>query len=66
MTHGREQPAESAPDLLSDDLVADSVVLTATDEFCRNLGSIPTYGLSGNRTEANDELMVSHLNLPRV
>lgn len=56
----KEEPAESGTDLLSDVPVPDNVVLTATDEFCRNLGSMPTYGLSGNRAEGtHDELMVS-------
>lgn len=61
---GREVREEAEPDEMADPLsevpVPDSVVLTATDEFCRNLGSVPTYGLSGNRAEgALDELMVS-------
>lgn len=38
----------------------ETVMLTATDEFCRNLGSIPTYGQAGNRVDAldDDTLMV--------
>ena len=35
------------------------IILNSTSEFCRNLGEIPTYGLSGNREEKRDELMVS-------
>mgnify|MGYP001793061911 FL=1 len=56
---------DTAEDAAEDDFLTntqqedDSVRLTATDEFCRNLGSLPTYGQSGNRTETRDELMVS-------
>ena len=35
-----------------------NIVLNSTSEFCRNLGEIPTYGLSGNREEERDEIMV--------
>lgn len=35
-----------------------AIVLNATAEFCRSLGEIPTYGLSGNRDEEPNELMV--------
>lgn len=34
-----------------------SIVLNATAEFCRALGDIPTYGMSGNRDEDVDDLM---------
>ncbi|KAK7866845.1 hypothetical protein R5R35_006019 [Gryllus longicercus] len=34
-----------------------SIVLNATAEFCRTLGDIPTYGLSGNRDEDEQELL---------
>uniref|UniRef100_A0A6M2DL00 Putative snrnp associated protein n=1 Tax=Xenopsylla cheopis TaxID=163159 RepID=A0A6M2DL00_XENCH len=34
-----------------------AIVLNATAEFCRSLGEIPTYGLSGNRDEEPNELM---------
>ncbi|XP_047120223.1 U4/U6.U5 tri-snRNP-associated protein 1 [Schistocerca piceifrons] len=34
-----------------------SIVLNATAEFCRTLGDIPTYGLSGNRDEDAEELL---------
>uniref|UniRef100_A0A1A9WXQ7 U4/U6.U5 tri-snRNP-associated protein 1 n=1 Tax=Glossina brevipalpis TaxID=37001 RepID=A0A1A9WXQ7_9MUSC len=33
------------------------IVLNATAEFCRTLGDIPTYGMSGNREEASNDLM---------
>lgn len=36
-----------------------SIVLNATAEFCRTLGDIPTYGLSGNREEDAQELLVN-------
>ncbi|KAF4077310.1 hypothetical protein AMELA_G00206700 [Ameiurus melas] len=31
-----------------------SIVFNATSEFCRTLGDIPTYGLSGNREDQED------------
>ncbi|VDO93982.1 unnamed protein product [Soboliphyme baturini] len=35
-----------------------NIVLDAISEYCRGLGDIPTYGLSGNRDDVNeDELM---------
>lgn len=59
-THGRQEAEESVTGNTFTDtpLEDDQVMLTATDEFCRNLGSIPTYGQSGNRNETRDELMV--------
>lgn len=38
-----------------------NITLNSTSEFCRNLGEIPTYGLSGNRDEDRDELMDQEL-----
>lgn len=35
-----------------------NIVLNSTAEFCRTLGDIPTYGLSGNREENVQDLMV--------
>ena len=58
-THGREKEQDLGTDILSAQPEDTNVTLTATDEFCRNLGSIPTYGQSGNRNESLDELMVS-------
>lgn len=40
-----------------------NIVLNSTSEFCRNLGEIPTYGLSGNREEDRDELLDMELEL---
>ncbi|KAK8787985.1 U4/U6.U5 tri-snRNP-associated protein 1 [Amblyomma americanum] len=34
-----------------------AIVLNSTAEFCRTLGDIPTYGMSGNRDEEAEELM---------
>ncbi|XP_043482141.1 U4/U6.U5 tri-snRNP-associated protein 1 isoform X1 [Leptopilina heterotoma] len=34
-----------------------NIVLNSTAEFCRTLGDIPTYGLSGNREENVQDLM---------
>lgn len=31
-----------------------NIVFNATSEFCRTLGDIPTYGLSGNREDQED------------
>lgn len=41
-----------------------SIVLNSTAEFCRTLGDIPTYGLAGNREEADQitDQLVSSLN----
>lgn len=33
------------------------ITLNATAEFCRTLGDIPTYGMSGNRGETVNEMM---------
>ncbi|XP_067943519.1 U4/U6.U5 tri-snRNP-associated protein 1-like [Watersipora subatra] len=54
---GRAKEENTDVDFLSSTEVEGQVTLTATDEFCRNLGSIPTYGQSGNRNETRDELM---------
>lgn len=35
-----------------------NIVFNATSEFCRTLGDIPTYGLSGNR-EDQEDIMVN-------
>lgn len=34
-----------------------NIILDATAEFCRTLGDIPTYGLSGNRDDDANDLM---------
>lgn len=36
-----------------------NIELNSVAEFCRSLGDIPTYGMSGNRDEEADEMMVS-------
>ncbi|KAH8027601.1 hypothetical protein HPB51_007151 [Rhipicephalus microplus] len=36
---------------------AKAIVLNSTAEFCRTLGDIPTYGMSGNRDEEAEELL---------
>ena len=38
-----------------------NIILNSTSEFCRSLGEIPTYGLSGNREEEREEIMVSDM-----
>ncbi|XP_064600247.1 U4/U6.U5 tri-snRNP-associated protein 1-like [Liolophura sinensis] len=42
---------------------ASMIVLNSTSEFCRSLGDIPTYGLSGNRDEERDELLDHELEM---
>lgn len=44
-----------------EDKNAGNITLNATAEFCRTLGDIPTYGLSGNREENDQEFMVPKL-----
>ncbi|XP_076068528.1 U4/U6.U5 tri-snRNP-associated protein 1 isoform X2 [Oratosquilla oratoria] len=38
-----------------------AMTLNTTDEFCRTLGDIPTYGLSGNRAEEDDQTMLQSM-----
>lgn len=40
-----------------------NIILNSTSEFCRSLGEIPTYGLSGNREEEREEIMDLELEL---
>ncbi|KAL5007937.1 hypothetical protein ScPMuIL_013518 [Solemya velum] len=40
-----------------------NIILNSTSEFCRALGDIPTYGLSGNRDVERDELMDEEMEL---
>ncbi|KAF0289979.1 U4/U6.U5 tri-snRNP-associated protein 1 [Amphibalanus amphitrite] len=40
----------------ADASVTQSIVLNSTAEFCRSLGDIPTYGMSGNRDEEAEEI----------
>lgn len=49
-----------------DELMEDGLMMTlnTTDEFCRTLGDLPTYGLSGNRAE--DDQSMLQLQLPKV
>lgn len=35
-----------------------NIVFNATSEFCRTLGDIPTYGLSGNREDQEDIMVI--------
>uniref|UniRef100_A0A3P9MSB0 Spliceosome associated factor 1, recruiter of U4/U6.U5 tri-snRNP n=1 Tax=Poecilia reticulata TaxID=8081 RepID=A0A3P9MSB0_POERE len=37
-----------------------NIVFNATSEFCRTLGDIPTYGLSGNREDQEDIMDFEH------
>lgn len=49
------EPSTSAGQVSLSDLLPEDtglvVTLNTTDEFCRTLGDLPTYGLSGNRAE---------------
>nr|XP_055036227.1 U4/U6.U5 tri-snRNP-associated protein 1 [Misgurnus anguillicaudatus] len=45
---------ESAEDNDNDPDRKNNIVFNATSEFCRTLGDIPTYGLSGNREDQED------------
>jgi len=38
--------------------VGSSIELNSTSEFCRSLGEIPTLGLSGNRDDDDDEMVL--------
>lgn len=54
-----EKVAEQVKKLVKDDNDNDAdkknnIVFNATSEFCRTLGDIPTYGLSGNREDQED------------
>ena len=46
-----------------DTTAASNITLNSISEFCRGLGEIPTYGLSGNREEERDEIMDQELEL---
>lgn len=45
---------ESTADDDNDPDKRNNIVFNATSEFCRTLGDIPTYGLSGNREDQED------------
>lgn len=53
-----EKVAEQVKKLAKDDSddadKKNNIVFNATSEFCRTLGDIPTYGLSGNREDQED------------
>ncbi|XP_017264694.1 U4/U6.U5 tri-snRNP-associated protein 1 [Kryptolebias marmoratus] len=54
-----EKVAEQIKEFVKDDDDNDpekrnNIVFNATSEFCRTLGDIPTYGLSGNREDQED------------
>lgn len=44
----------SKPEKHNDSEKKNNIVFNATSEFCRTLGDIPTYGLSGNREDQED------------
>lgn len=44
----------------TNDAKAANIELNSVAEFCRTLGDIPTYGMSGNRDEEADEMMVCY------
>ena len=49
-----ERAAEDDPEMGS------NITFNATSEFCRTLGDIPTYGLSGNREDQEDIMDFEH------
>lgn len=53
---------------VEEDMVVDGedllMTLNTTDEFCRTLGDLPTYGLSGNRAEEDQSML--QLQPPKV
>ncbi|XP_047491011.1 U4/U6.U5 tri-snRNP-associated protein 1-like isoform X2 [Penaeus chinensis] len=48
------EPEDDAMNVDAANLV---MTLNTTDEFCRTLGDIPTYGLSGNRAEEDQSML---------
>ena len=52
-------PAGASSSSSGDQPKGGNIILNSTSEFCRSLGEIPTYGLSGNREEEREEIMVS-------
>lgn len=60
------KPPPSVDDKMDDDDDDEDnmfMTLNTTDEFCRTLGDIPTYGLSGNRAE--DDTTMLQLSSPK-
>lgn len=49
-----EQPSDDDENV---DVKDTNIILNATAEFCRTLGDIPTYGMSGNRDELAGDMM---------
>ncbi|KAL8596327.1 hypothetical protein ACOMHN_062595 [Nucella lapillus] len=56
-SHGTEASTEGGS------MDSANIILNSTSEFCRSLGEIPTYGLSGNREEEREEIMDLELEL---
>ncbi|KAK7074644.1 U4/U6.U5 tri-snRNP-associated protein 1, partial [Halocaridina rubra] len=48
---------EEEDDTMDDDSENLVMTLNTTDEFCRTLGDIPTYGLSGNRADEDQSML---------
>lgn len=55
---------EPEDDEMKEDAANLVMTLNTTDEFCRTLGDIPTYGLSGNRAEEDQSML--QLQQPKV
>lgn len=55
---------EMAEDDDNDPDKRNNIVFNATSEFCRTLGDIPTYGLSGNREDQEDIMVQTIPTLP--
>ncbi|XP_045599414.1 U4/U6.U5 tri-snRNP-associated protein 1 [Procambarus clarkii] len=61
----KEKPIkkEETEEVMEEDGAGLVMTLNTTDEFCRTLGDLPTYGLSGNR--ADDEQTMLQLQQPK-
>lgn len=53
----KQEPTDE-PEPMEEDNAKTNITLNATAEFCRTLGDIPTYGMSGNRDEGEEDLLV--------
>ncbi|XP_063612338.1 U4/U6.U5 tri-snRNP-associated protein 1-like [Penaeus indicus] len=51
------EQVEPEDDAMKEDAANLVMTLNTTDEFCRTLGDIPTYGLSGNRAEEDQSML---------
>ena len=57
MLRGKKNKMESEEEPMDESTETLVMTLNTTDEFCRTLGDIPTYGLSGNRAEEDQTML---------